>query len=95
MIGYLPSQDVTVAPGGRTTVQVSASTTTGQARLAHVTLTPPAGLQADPASADITVPAHGRSSVPVSLSAAAPHGRVFTGCRSRSPVGAGRGPRWT
>jgi lysophospholipase L1-like esterase len=71
VIGYLPSQDVTVAPGGRTTVQVSASNTTGQARVAHVSLTPPAGLQADPASADITVPAHGSSSVPVSLSAAA------------------------
>jgi lysophospholipase L1-like esterase len=70
-IGYLPSDHVTVAPGGSTTVQVAASNTTSRPQVAHVRLTAPAGLSVTPSSANIQVPPHGRATASVSVRAAA------------------------
>lgn len=77
VIGYLPSDHATIAPGGRTTVQVAASNTTSQPQVAHIRLTPPSGLTASPASLNLTVPPHATSTAPVSLSATAATPQTF------------------
>jgi lysophospholipase L1-like esterase len=69
-IGYLPSYHAVVAPGGSTTVRVAASNTTSRPQVAHVRLTPPAGLTVTPGSVNITVPPNGRSTALVKLRAA-------------------------
>ena len=76
-IGYLPSDHATVAPGGRTTVQVAASNTTSQPQVAHVSLSPPAGLAVTPASVNIMVPPNGRATASVSVSATASAPQTF------------------
>jgi lysophospholipase L1-like esterase len=77
VIGYLPSHRVTVAPGGSTTVRVAASNTTSHPQVAHVRLTPPAGLTVTPAAVNITAPPHATSTASVSVSAAASAPRTF------------------
>ncbi len=77
VIGYLPSQRVTVAPGGGTTAGVAVSNTTGQPQVAHVRLIPPAGLRVTPASATITVPPNATSTASVLVNAAASAPRTF------------------
>jgi lysophospholipase L1-like esterase len=77
VIGYLPSHRATVAPGGSTTVQVAASNTTSRPQVAHVRLTPPAGLTVNPASVNITVPPNATSIASVSVSAAASAPQTF------------------
>lgn len=77
VIGYLPSHRVTVAPGGSTAVRVAASNTTSQPQVAHVTLTPPAGLTVTPAAVNITAPPHATVTASVTVSAAATASRTF------------------
>jgi hypothetical protein len=77
VIGYLPHHRVTVAPGGSATVQVAASNTTSQPQVAHVRLTPPAGLTVAPVSVNITVPPNATSTASVSVRASASAPRTF------------------
>jgi lysophospholipase L1-like esterase len=77
VIGYLPSDNATVAPGGSTTVQVAASNTTSQPQVAHIRLSPPAGLTVNPASVNITLPPGARSTASVSVSAAPSTPQIF------------------
>jgi lysophospholipase L1-like esterase len=77
VIGYLPHHRVTVAPGGSATVQVAASNTTSQPQVAHVRLTPPAGITVAPASVNITVPPNATSTASVSVRASASAPRTF------------------
>lgn len=77
VIGYLPTDHVTVEPGASATVQVAASNTTGQPQVAHVRLTPPAGLTVTPASMNIAVSPHATSTASVSLSARASTPQTF------------------
>jgi lysophospholipase L1-like esterase len=69
VIGSLPGDQVTVAPGGSTPAQVAASNTTSYPQVAHVRLTPPAGLRVTPSFLNITVPPHATGTVMVSVSA--------------------------
>jgi lysophospholipase L1-like esterase len=82
VIGYLPSDQATVAPGGSAAVQVAASNTTSQPQVAHVSLTAPAGLTVTPKSVDIPLPPGGRATAPVSVRAAAGTAQGFY----RAPV---------
>jgi len=77
VIGSLPSQQATVAPGGSATVQVAASNTTSYPQVAHVRLSPPAGLRVIPASVDVTVPPHATGSASVTVRAAASAPQTF------------------
>jgi lysophospholipase L1-like esterase len=71
VIGYLPGDQATVAPGGSAAVPVAASNTTSRAQVAHVSLTAPAGLTVTPKSVDIPLPPGGRATALVSVRAAA------------------------
>ena len=71
VIGYLPSDQAIVAPGGSTAVTVAASNPTSAYKVAHVSLTAPSGLTVTPASVSIDVPPGGRSTASVTVSAAA------------------------
>ena len=71
VIGYLPDGQATVAPGSSAAVPVAASNTTGQAQVARVRLTAPAGLTVTPKSVDIPLPPGGRATALVSVRAAA------------------------
>ena len=77
VIGYLPSQQVTVAPGSSATMQVGASNTTSQPQIVHAHVSTPAGLTATPASVDFTVPAKSTNTASVSVSAAASAPQTF------------------
>ncbi|MBO0803656.1 MAG: GH92 family glycosyl hydrolase [Nocardiopsaceae bacterium] len=69
VVGFLPSQQVTVAPGGSTTVRVEAENVTGRPQSAQVSLSAPAGLSVTPSSGTISVPAGGTGTLSVTVSA--------------------------
>jgi predicted alpha-1,2-mannosidase len=68
-LGFLPVQNVTVAPGASTTVQIGAQNATDQAQTADVSVRPPAGLAVSPAQGQISMPPDGRSTMTVTVQA--------------------------
>jgi predicted alpha-1,2-mannosidase len=70
-VGYLSSQQITVPPGGSTTVQVGAANATGSDQSVQTTVSPPSGLTAssNPASGAISVPPDGRGTLTLTVHA--------------------------
>jgi predicted alpha-1,2-mannosidase len=68
-IGFLPSQQVTVAPGGRTTVKIGAENAGGTALRVGVSLSVPSGLTATATTGSISVPPDGSGYVSVTIGA--------------------------
>ena len=71
VIGGLTAEQVTVAPGGSTTVQVKADNVTSQQQTAQVSVSPPAGITVSPSSGTITIPPSGSGTLTLTVSAAA------------------------
>jgi predicted alpha-1,2-mannosidase len=70
VVGFLPVQRVTVAPGASTTVQIGAQNATDRRQRVHLTLSPPAGLTASPTTGALKVAPEGRTNLSVTLQAA-------------------------
>ena len=68
-VGFLGSQQVTVAPGGSTTVQIGAHDAAGQTQVVQASVAAPAGLSATPGSATLHVQQDSAASVSVTVSA--------------------------
>ena len=70
-VGYLSDQSVTIAPGSSDTVQVGAQNATASDQRVNVDVSAPAGsgLSVSPSSGTISVPANGRATLPVTVSA--------------------------
>jgi predicted alpha-1,2-mannosidase len=70
-VGYLSDQSVTIAPGSSTTVQVGAQNAIAQNQDVHVDVSAPggSGLTVSPSSGTTSVPANGRGTLPVTVSA--------------------------
>jgi hypothetical protein len=77
VVGFLPVQRVTVAPGASTTVQIGAQNATARRQTVHVALSAPSGLTASPTSGDLRVPAEGRSNLTVTLQATPDAAQTF------------------
>jgi predicted alpha-1,2-mannosidase len=71
VIGYLPSQQVTVAPGASTTVTIAADNATGRTQPVRVSVSAPSGITATPASGVIHVPPAGAGTLTVTVNASA------------------------
>ena len=71
VVGFLSSQAVTIAPGSSTTVQLSAQNATSSPQSVGASISAPSGsgVSASPTSGTINVPANGRGSLPVTVSA--------------------------
>jgi predicted alpha-1,2-mannosidase len=65
------SSQVTVAPGGSSTVAIGAQNLTNTSQTVHASVTAPAGVTVTPASGTIHVPPHGRGTLTLRVSAAA------------------------
>jgi predicted alpha-1,2-mannosidase len=70
-VGFLSDQSVTIAPGSSAKVQVGAQNATANDQSVHVDVSAPAGsgLSVSPSTGTISVPANGRGSLPVTVSA--------------------------
>ena len=90
VVGYTSSQQVDVAPGGSTTVQVEAQDATGTAQTVHTSVSVPSGsgLTVTPSSGTLRVPADGRGSVTVTVTASSSAAQTF----STVPVALTDGP---
>ena len=79
VVGYTSSQQVTIAPGGTTTVQIEAqnATRTNQAVQASASVPSGSGLTITPGSGAFHVPPNGSGSVTVSISASASSAQTF------------------
>jgi predicted alpha-1,2-mannosidase len=79
VVGYTSSQQVTVAPGASTTVQVEAQDATGTAQTVHASVSVPAGsdLTVTPASGNLKVPADGSGSTTVTVAASSSAAQTF------------------
>jgi predicted alpha-1,2-mannosidase len=73
VVGFLSDQNVTIAPGSSAAVQVGAQNATATGQSVHVDLSAPggSGLSVSPSSGTISVASNGRSTLPVTVSAAA------------------------
>jgi predicted alpha-1,2-mannosidase len=71
VIGYLPSQQVTVAPGASTTVTMAADNATGRTQPVRVSVSVPSGITVTPASGVIHVLPAGTGSLMVTVHASA------------------------
>jgi predicted alpha-1,2-mannosidase len=71
VVGYSSEQNVTVAPGASTTIQVGAQNATASAQSVSVSVSAPSGsgVSASSPSSTIAVPANGRATIPVTISA--------------------------
>ncbi len=71
VVGFVSDQNVTIAPGASTTVQVGAQNATADHQAVQVAVSAPAGsgLSASPSSGTVSVPPNGRGSRPVTISA--------------------------
>jgi len=79
VVGYTSSQQVTVAPGSSTTVQVEAQDATGTPQGVRASVSVPAGsgLTVTPAGGSFHVPADGSGSMTVTVSASASSAQTF------------------
>jgi len=79
VVGYTSSQQVTIAPGASTTVQIEAQNATqaNQAVNASVSVPAGSGLTVTPASGAFRVPPSGKGSVTVKVSASASSAQTF------------------
>ncbi len=79
VVGYTSSQQVTIAPGATTTVQIEAqnATRTNQAVHASVSVPSGSGLTITPGSGNFHVPPNGSGSVTVTVSASASSAQTF------------------
>ena len=73
VVGFTSAQNVTIAPGASTTVQVGAQNATATSQAVQVAIATPSGsgLSASPANGSVTIPANGRATLPVNITAAA------------------------
>jgi predicted alpha-1,2-mannosidase len=79
VVGYTSSQQVTVAPGASTTVQVEAQDATGTPQGVHASVSVPSGsgLTVTPSGGGFAVPANGSGSMTVTVSASASAAQTF------------------
>jgi len=70
-VGFVSSQQALVEPGGSTTVTAGAQDAAGRAQVVTASVSAPAGLTVTPGSGSIQVPADGRGSLTLTVSAAA------------------------
>jgi YVTN family beta-propeller protein len=71
VVSALSTEQVTLAPGSSTTVQVKADNVSNQRQTAQVSLSPPAGITVSPSSGTISIPPRGTGTLTVTVSAAA------------------------
>jgi predicted alpha-1,2-mannosidase len=76
-VGFLGSQQVTVAPGSSTTVQVGAHDAANQTQAVHASVSAPAGLSVAPSSATLHVQQDSAASVSVTVSAGSSTPQTF------------------
>jgi predicted alpha-1,2-mannosidase len=71
VVGFVSDQNVTIAPGSSTKVEVGAQNATARMESVHVDVSAPAGsgLSAAPSAGRIDVPPNGRAALPVTVSA--------------------------
>jgi predicted alpha-1,2-mannosidase len=79
VVGYTSSQQVTLAPGTSTTVQVEAQDATGTPQRVQASVSVPAGsgLTVTPGSGSFQVPANGSGSMAVTVSASSSSAQTF------------------
>jgi predicted alpha-1,2-mannosidase len=79
VVGYTSSQQVTVAPGATTTVQIEGQNATRTSQAVHASVSVPAGsgLTITPGSGNLHVPPNGTGSVTVTVSASASSAQTF------------------
>jgi predicted alpha-1,2-mannosidase len=77
VVGALSSEQLTVAPGSSTTVQVTADNVTSEPQAAQVSLSAPAGLTVSPSSGTISVPPDGTGTLTLTVSAPASASRSY------------------
>jgi hypothetical protein len=70
-VGYLSTQQVTVAPGSSSTLEIGAQNATTRTQTVHVDISAPDGIgvSVTPSSGTISVPGNGRASLPLKVSA--------------------------
>ncbi|HEX3617095.1 MAG TPA: GH92 family glycosyl hydrolase [Solirubrobacteraceae bacterium] len=73
VVGFASEQNLTIAPGSSSTLQVGAQNATAKKQRVSVAVSAPAGadLSVSSPNTTITVPANGRTSLPVTISASA------------------------
>ncbi len=76
-VGFVGSQQVTVAPGGSTTVQIGAHDAASRAQAVQASVSAPAGLSVTPASATLHVPKDGAASINVTVTAGSSTAQTF------------------
>jgi predicted alpha-1,2-mannosidase len=69
VVGYLSSQQVTVAPGGSATVKVGLRNATASGQSADVSVSPPSGISVTPGSGTVHVPPNGSAFLTLNVSA--------------------------
>jgi predicted alpha-1,2-mannosidase len=91
-VGFLSDQNVTIAPGASTSIQVGAQNATANSESIQIAVSTPAGtgLSATPASGTLSVAPNGRATLPVSISASssAPLGFSWVTATITMPGGA-------
>ncbi|HYK67966.1 MAG TPA: GH92 family glycosyl hydrolase [Streptosporangiaceae bacterium] len=76
-VGFLGSQQVTVAPGASTTVQIGAHDAASRAQAVQASVSAPAGLSATPGSGTLHVPMDGADSINVTITAGSSTPQTF------------------
>jgi predicted alpha-1,2-mannosidase len=76
-VGYLPTQQVDVAPGGTATVQVGAVDATGRPQTVQASVSAPSGITVTTGSGSISVPADGTGYLNVTVTASSSTPQTF------------------
>jgi hypothetical protein len=76
-IRFLSNQQVTVAPGGSTTVKISAQDVTGRPQVVQASVTAPSGVTVSPGRGSFHVPPSGHGSLALTVKAAASTPQTF------------------
>ena len=77
VVGYLSSQQATVAPGASTTVKVGLRNATGSAQAVNLSVSPPSGISVTPGSGTVRVPPNGNAFLTLSVSASSSLAQTF------------------
>jgi predicted alpha-1,2-mannosidase len=77
VVGYTSSQQLNVAPGGSSTVRISAQNATDRPQTVQASVTAPAGLTVTPASGTIRVPPDGSGSLTLTVRASSSAAQTF------------------
>ncbi len=77
VVGYASSQQVDVAPGGTSTVQVSTQNATDRPQTVQASVTAPSGLTITPSGGTITVPPDGSGSLTLTVRASSSAAQTF------------------